>query len=131
MAAKESDLVEESERHFAAQRYAEAFALVEDALAAAPASQLLLFVSGSILFRWGRFHEALLRYRQAAEEALAHTLELAPESPASPDDPFVEAVAADARVVETSLGRLEATSASNEAAEQARLAGQELQAATL
>ncbi|MEZ5138167.1 MAG: glucosaminidase domain-containing protein [Acidimicrobiales bacterium] len=68
---------------------------------------------------------------EAAEEALAATLELAPESPPSPDDPFVDAVAADERVAETALARLEATSRSNDAAERARLAAQELQAATL
>jgi tetratricopeptide (TPR) repeat protein len=65
-----SDVVKESERYFAARRYAEAFALVDDALAAAPASQVLLFACGSILFHWGRFHEALLRYQQAAEAGL-------------------------------------------------------------
>jgi hypothetical protein len=47
--------------------------------------------------------------QQAAEIALLETLELAPEAPASPDDPFVAVVAARDLVAETAVARLEAT----------------------
>jgi tetratricopeptide (TPR) repeat protein len=73
VAGAASPAIAESGKYFAAQRYTEALALIEDALATTPASQVLLFASGSVLFAWGRFHEALDRYRQAEEAGLVNS----------------------------------------------------------
>ncbi len=69
--------------------------------------------------------------QQAAEEALLKTLEMAPDSPPSPDDPFVDVVEAADRVAETALARIEATQRSDEANLRALTASQQLQAAEL
>jgi hypothetical protein len=67
--------------------------------------------------------------RERMEEALLETLELAPESPPSPDDPFAAVVAAEERVAAAALLRLDATARSNEANVAAVTAVGELQEA--
>jgi tetratricopeptide (TPR) repeat protein len=56
----------EGSKHFAAGRYAQALAVVDNALEATPADATLLFARGSTLFAWGRFLEARLGFERAA-----------------------------------------------------------------
>ena len=65
----------------------------------------------------------------AADAALAETLELAPEQPPAADDPFAAVVAADERVAEAALERLDVTAESDAANLRALAAAQDLQAA--
>lgn len=59
------DVMAEGARHFAAGRYGEALALVDEALESTPSDATLLFARASTLFAWGRFHEALQGFERA------------------------------------------------------------------
>ena len=67
-----SALVQEAFTHYAASRFADALRLLNRALATKPDAADLTYARASILFGWGRFHEALAAYESARDKGLEH-----------------------------------------------------------
>lgn len=66
----DSEVIAKGAAHFTAGQYAEALALVDDALTRTPDDATLLFARGSTLFAWGRFYEALQSLQHAREAGM-------------------------------------------------------------
>jgi tetratricopeptide (TPR) repeat protein/precorrin-6B methylase 2 len=66
----EQDAIAKGSELFDAGRFAEALAVVDEALASKPNDGTLLFARGATLFAWGRFHEAAQTFEQASDAGL-------------------------------------------------------------